>query len=233
MLKEYIEMEPFELFEDNGAKILGVAHSDTVFDGDKIPLLEGEGYTMSGKLDDRLGVYALLEYLKGKFEYDILITTDEEICCSTARLFDTNKQYNWIFELDRSETDLVTYQYDWEPKDFEIGRGSYSDIVDLEHLGCQAINVGIGYHDQHNINCYVKWSEFYSQMNKLKELAKNESNRYKVREIEEECYIGRYSGKGEVDSGAHLAFTDPFKQGPKRHSWSDEILRDSGCTWLD
>jgi hypothetical protein len=42
---------------------------------------------------------------------------------------------------------------------FRIGRGSYSCINDMEHLGCCGVNVGCGYHNQHSNLCYAEVDE--------------------------------------------------------------------------
>ena len=136
-------------FIDRGAKILAVAHLDTVQDKTHFYV---ESYddvgdvVFSPRLDDRLGVYLLLEYLPLLgFQYDILLCEDEEFGMSTAAGFDPfddqlpefGKRYNWMFEFDRGGSDTVLYRYhttelaSWLKQcGTQIGYGSYTDICD-------------------------------------------------------------------------------------------------------
>ena len=171
------------IFIDNGGSTLAVGHLDHVlwhtptFQGDRI---------QCGQLDDRLGVWAILDYLPTLTNkpYDILLCDSEEVGRSTAGYagFDGSsplvlpKRYNWVWELDRAGTDVVTYQYnspDWhdalESAGFSLGWGSFSDISALEHLGLSAVNVGVGYHGQHSANCYGELSETIAQCRQFAE----------------------------------------------------------------
>ena len=162
------------LYIDNGASVLGVAHCDTVFDPSPLEFKRRGKYAVSGALDDRLGVYILLEYLPAlgySGQYDILLTTNEEVCRSTARMFaldwpdilkERGKGYNWIFEFDRAGSDVVLYNYDdsatrtlLAQHGFKVGYGSYSDIADLESLGVKAFNFGCGYYNAHSELCHA------------------------------------------------------------------------------
>ena len=83
---------------DNNSKVLAVAHLDTVFpeskDFVKYRVL-GSDYVFSPNLDDRLGVYTILDYLpKHGINMDILLTENEEKCLSSAYNFKTSKKYN-------------------------------------------------------------------------------------------------------------------------------------------
>lgn len=162
------------LFRDNGCNILGVAHLDTVLQ-DKIFSVEGNRI-YSPQLDDRLGVWSLLYALPTKmgYVYDILLTDDEEMGASTASLFTTAKKYNWIFEIDRADSDSVLYDYETkeyrkllEDNGFEVGWGTFTDICELEHLGCLGINFACGYHGQHTTQCYVDTDIYTSQLDKV------------------------------------------------------------------
>lgn len=149
------------IFVDNGADILAVAHLDTVNDSKHFIRVEGLGEhqwtVFSTRCDDRLGAYLLIDVLpQFGLHYDILFCDDEEKGKSSARNFVTEKQYKWVFEIDRRMDDVVTYGYsstDWDnhlKKYFDVGRGSVSDISYLEHLGCKAFNVGAGYENEHD-----------------------------------------------------------------------------------
>lgn len=154
------------LFIDREAPILFVAHLDAVgkphfFRG----MVEGtEPWVFSPWLDDRLGVYLGLDVLPQLgMQYDILLCTNEEQGESTGWHFKPpeGRKYNWIFELDRMNDDIVNYQYtmtDFEKALRQAGwghpqPGSYTDIVELEHLGVCAFNAGVGYERPHTKWC--------------------------------------------------------------------------------
>lgn len=150
---------------DNGADILAVAHLDTVQSDRSCKVTETAGGLVahSGALDDRLGVYTIMDLLpKMGINVDLLFTTDEEIGASTAMEFDTDKDYNWIIEFDRMGTDVVTYDFEsaeWDSairnSGARVGVGIFSDICELEHLGCKAANWGIGYQDYHSTRSHA------------------------------------------------------------------------------
>ncbi|MBM4044172.1 MAG: hypothetical protein FJ279_03590 [Planctomycetes bacterium] len=165
---------PFS-YIDNGAQILAVAHCDGAA---QIPVgwyAEGDcpGYgpiVHSPWLDDRLGVFTILDLLPALgVKVDVLLTDGEERAQSTAAQFvlPPGKQYNWAVEFDRRGEDAVCYHYDnmedfAEPY-FEIGRGTFSDISVL-NAGCQAINIGVGYHEEHTVGCYCILEEYFEQV---------------------------------------------------------------------
>lgn len=112
-------------------------------------------------LDDRLGLYVIMELLpKYGIMPDVLMTVDEEIGMSTARDFFPEKQYNWMFSFDRRGLQPVLYEYDTPELrqvlsafGYSVTYGSFSDISDLEHLGCSGINFAVGYDYEHTHHC--------------------------------------------------------------------------------
>jgi|YNPMSStandDraft_1061717.scaffolds.fasta_scaffold33216_2 hypothetical protein len=174
------------LYIDKGGKVLAVAHADTVFKDSELFFLyePRKNIVFSPGLDDRLGVYILLEVLKN-VDIDILITTGEESMNSSAKLFFPPKTYHWMVEFDREDDDIATYQYQWDEKFLRkyfpaVNYGSYSDIVDLEHLGCLGLNIGIGYYYKHRINCYALLSETERAIKRfLKFFEENKNRRFK------------------------------------------------------
>lgn len=158
-------------FEDRGAKILAVAHTDFV-DIEysfgkyrrKDDLDRKDPIIVCPRLDDRLGVYIIQHVLnKVGVDVDILLTNYEERGHSTASLFIPQKEYNWIVGFDRGGVDAVTYSYDemeeFVSKHYKLGFGSFSDISNMTHLGIGAFNTGIGYHHQHTSQCYAPLSD--------------------------------------------------------------------------
>lgn len=153
----------FYWYQDNGSKVLAVAHLDNVQDDPTCQVIDTAAgpLVVSGALDDRLGAYVILDLLpRLGITCDWLLTTDEEIGRSTASDFADDyegKDYNWIIEFDRGGTDVVMYQYETpeyvglvEDAGARVGMGSYSDIADLDDLGCAALNWGVGYEDYHS-----------------------------------------------------------------------------------
>jgi len=160
------------MFQDNGADVLAVAHLDTVIHNPKYKVDKSDPANVviskCPQLDDRLGAWVILHLIPHMFphlNYDILLTDSEEIGESTAQYFETTKQYNWMFEFDRNGVDSVTYGYSspaWDAevsKISQVGRGSFSDISYLDHLGCRGMNVGVGYYGQHTNDCFANICE--------------------------------------------------------------------------
>jgi hypothetical protein len=147
------------------AKILGVAHLDTVLTLNHFHkiTIDGQDIVFNAQLDDRLGVYTLLDVLpRLGIQFDLLLTEGEETGRSTSAHFETDKEYNWMFSFDRHGEDVVLYQYDTpslrqvlQDSKFKIGIGSFSDIAFMEHLGIQGFNIGTGYEGEHDSMCYA------------------------------------------------------------------------------
>ncbi len=163
-----VDLEPgsdgrprFYYYMDNGSDVLGVAHLDSVQADGTCTITETSAglLALSGALDDRLGVYVILDMLpKLGIACDWLLTTDEEIGQSTAEEFwPDHKDYHWMFQFDRGGTDVVMYEYETpelcqlvEEAGARVGTGIFSDICLLEHLGCAGLNWGVGYEDYHS-----------------------------------------------------------------------------------
>lgn len=152
-------------FIDNGSDILGVAHLDATgtyphFTHVQIGGPQGHEWVFSRWLDDRLGVFLLLDVLPRFANFDMLLTTGEETGQSSARFFKPpeGRQYRWMFEPDRMGDDVVHYQYNTpqllaalRQAGFSgLSHGSFTDICHLEHLGVCGFNFGIGYTDNHS-----------------------------------------------------------------------------------
>lgn len=156
------------VFQDNGGDVLAVAHLDTVRQDRHFGIVKGKADRIYNcQLDDRLGAWIALDLLPAiGVKVDVLLTTGEEACRSTAKHFQPGKRYNWVAGFDRSGEDVVTYHYEsreWlDALEFtgnNIGWGSYSDISELDHLDVQGVNWGIGYHDYHGRGAYCKLGE--------------------------------------------------------------------------
>jgi hypothetical protein len=180
-------------FQDNNSDILAVAHFDTVaYSKPNFEIIRNKNNksvitgVQSIQLDDRLGLYIIAEILpKLNCNYDILITDNEEIGSTTARNFTTKKEYNWIFEFDRMETDPVLYQYSNEDTWYNavkeissIAKGSFSDISELDNLGCCAVNFGTGYYNAHTEKCFTDFESINNVINKFLNFYNKNKNKF-------------------------------------------------------
>ena len=163
---------------DRGAKVLAVAHLDSVMSSKHFAFL-GAGKSIrlySPQLDDRLGVFTILSLLPALgINVDVLLTTGEESGRSTAAHFLAEKDYNWMFSFDRGGTDVVMYQYlSKSMKDLlrvadfpRVSTGMNSDIAYLGHLGIVGFNFGTAYYDYHGLFAYCNWAEYLMQVKKF------------------------------------------------------------------
>lgn len=163
--------------ENPKAKILGVAHLDSVLDLNHFYKLElgKDTVVFNAQLDDRLGVYILLDVLpKMGIQFDLLLTEGEETGRSTAAYFESSKQYNWMFSFDRHGDDVVMYQYDDKSLRDDLikakcrpAEGSFSDICFLYHLGIRGMNFGTGYENEHSNFCYANINTTVAQIKRF------------------------------------------------------------------
>jgi len=157
---------------DRGADVLMVAHMDWVDVPYRFNRDAAKTRIRCPRLDDRLGVYTILDFLPSiGIEADVLLTDDEEIGKSTAKYFVPPREYKWVVEFDRRGEDVVTYDLDsadWldaiRGAGFNVARGSFSDICYLDSLDCCMMNVAVGYHQEHQPTCYLEISEWKRQM---------------------------------------------------------------------
>jgi hypothetical protein len=142
------------IFIDNGAKVLFVAHLDTVQE----PFFHGynkkKQILICDGLDDRLGFYVACTLVNTyKLKADILLCDNEEKGATTAQ-YHTCKEYNWIVEFDRTGYDVVTYNRDCPDlikaltSYWKKGWGSFSDICAIGTKSA-CFNLGIGYTTAH------------------------------------------------------------------------------------
>lgn len=159
------------------AKILAVAHCDVVANRKAVSYNADRSAIISGALDDRLGVAILVDILPKlcpDFKFDVLLTTDEEKCNSTAQLFPAkfpDTKYDWMFQFDRAGCDVVTYDYYNSSAEhhltnagWDIQYGSYSDICELGSLGIWGANFGCGYHSQHSDQCHAYYHDIVANI---------------------------------------------------------------------
>ena len=238
------EIAPGLWYIDNGADILGVAHLDYVPQTthfDYIRILPGNHKIIySGQLDNRLGVYTLLDVLPlFGCAYDVLRTTDEEKCQSTAWQFVTEKQYKWAFSFDRAGTrDVALYQYldtDSAQAVKQVGLiaayGSYSDIVELDDLGCKCFNWCNGLQDGHSITAHVEENDYLQCVLRFADFWEMYSGTH-FPHIKEEWETGKgKSGKGKSgQKWQYWGWDDP-----NRCEWCgeySEVLQEFAGDWI-
>lgn len=161
---------------DRGSNVLAVAHLDWVAWEDD-PWFSKKGRIINaGQLDDRLGVWTILDVLPALgINCDVLLTDSEEIGRSTATDFLPTKDYNWMFQFDRRGGDVVLYDYESESNvallesyGFEVGAGSFSDICWLNHMGITGFNIGTGYQREHSKDSYADLRQLMTNVGKFR-----------------------------------------------------------------
>ena len=178
------------LFAEGTLPICLVAHLDTVFkappqdifyDAEQQVLWSPDGLGA----DDRAGVYAILSIISAGYRPSVVFTTNEELGGLGAFKLVENypecpfSNLKAIIELDRrGEKDCVFY--DCDNQDFEVyiqqfgftpNIGSFSDISILApEWGVAAVNLSVGYMDEHNYieRLYIKYLE--ATIEKVKEI---------------------------------------------------------------
>jgi len=153
------------LFADKGHDVLFVAHLDVVGNDRRCTTVDTAAgpVVFSRALDDRLGAYIGLHVLPALgIGVDVLLTTGEETGQSTAQYFDPPKAYDWIVSFDRGHDDVVMYDYETpelcelvESSGMDVGKGSFSDICYLDHLGVAGFNWSAGYSLEHTKRCHA------------------------------------------------------------------------------
>ena len=157
-----------------GSNILGVAHMDFVGVPYRFDVDVKARRIYTPRLDDRLGVFILLDLLPSfGVNLDLLLTDSEELGRSTASEFTPKSHdYNWMVEFDRRGDGVVMYDYEYDDtwKDaianhgFDVQFGSFSDISTLTGLGVCGMNVGVGYHHEHSSQCYMELSQLLKNL---------------------------------------------------------------------
>lgn len=157
------------IYVDNGTPVLLVAHIDTVQSPRYISPSDGAGF------DDRLGVYCTHQLVTTyPTWFDLLLTDYEESFGSTAQYFVPSHDYNFVVELDREGEDYVDYglaSEDFhkimEQYGFTKSLGSYTDIVEMDHIKVSKVNIGIGVSGSHSLHSSFDPGVMYRQLDRL------------------------------------------------------------------
>lgn len=200
-----------------GAPVLAVVHMDFVPVTHRWGYDHKRGRVWTPRLDDRMGLFVLLDVLPTLgVHVDLLLTDSEEVGRSTARYFTdelkncgllADHPYNWCVQFDRRGDDVVLYDYEastaWESAlaghGFKIGCGSFSDISSLTDLGVCAVNIGCGYHHEHSTRCYGEISELARNVALFESFYRdNSGKRFDYTEAMRDDYYSRsYSSYGK------------------------------------
>lgn len=204
--KRFALGERFFFYKDNESPILAVAHLDSVQKDRSCSVVEvksGAKIVFSPVLDDRLGAWVILDLLpRLGIKTDILLTTGEETGNSTAELYEPkHRKYNWMFQFDRKETDVVMYQYDnheckqmLKEVGFDVGWGSFSDICELGHLGCRGFNFGVGYQEYHSKRAYAWLDDTFNQVARFVRFYYKHRKQHLEYKHKERKYVSVYGG---------------------------------------
>lgn len=206
-----------------------VAHLDTVHtelpqviveEADKMSSPQGIGG------DDRCGVYAILQIIQ-KHNCSVIFCCDEEIGGVGANVFSQSSlakqaEFQYMIELDRKgKTDAVFYDCD-NPKftDFitDFGPwtenfGTFSDISYLAPaIGCAAVNLSVGYYNQHTAKEYVVPSEVDYCIDNVCRLieATTDADTFEYIEAEIEPYYYGYKNYGYNSSRYYYDDEDTY-----------------------
>ena len=204
------------IYIDNGSDILAIAHLDTVKQErhfHHLTLGDNQEYIFSPALDDRLGVYIILDILPLLgIKVDVLLTDNEERGQSNAYHFKTKKNYKWLFQFDRAGVDDIA-MYSYLSKKYEdifskyglhAVSGSYTDICDMTHLQRIGFNFSVGYNmrECHSLFSHAKIRDILScvgSFTRFYDDNKNKRHIYKERKIKAQKW--QSSGSGSFGSG--------------------------------
>lgn len=211
------KVEDGYVFAKGTHPVLLVAHMDTVHKS-TVKKIKYEGNKMSSPQgiggDDRCGIYIILKLIE-EFNCSVLFTEDEEIggvgAHKFVKSFDCNSiDINFIIEFDRRGYNDCVFYYCNNP-DFEefiestgfwkTNIGSYSDISTIAPaIGCAAVNLSSGYHNEHTLNEYINTDEVVAIIEEAKILLSIESNFYEYIESKSFYDWGFYQDDYEEDS---------------------------------
>jgi hypothetical protein len=174
------------LYLDNNAPLCLVAHVDTLQRKNNFKIIQNrqilsiQGGGILGA-DDRAGIFALASLYSDKV--NILITSGEEVGGVGARQAANDLQMSTVrlmIEFDRRGCNEYVYYSDYLPKQvatyveafgFEKNYGSYSDIAEFPHIS--AVNLSIGYYNQHTGAESLHLDEMYLTIQRAREMINN------------------------------------------------------------
>lgn len=204
------------IFAQGTEPYLLCAHYDTVLSKPPKYVANRKGI-LSAKhglgADDRAGIFAVLQLIK-THHCSCLFTGGEERGGIGAGAFVKSGiplDVNYIIELDRRGTNDAVY-YQCDNPDFEefissfgwvTAYGSYTDICELApHLGVAAVNLSIGYSNEHHENETLDINVMNRNINRVSEMLSGE----KFKWIEEE-HFSSYRSSSYLDYFSDVLIT--------------------------
>lgn len=173
-----------------------VAHADTVFPQPPIithffydPMKTTMWHPDGMGADDRAGILMIYRILQTtNLRPSIIITTDEEIGAvgaqrMLANRYFSNQKFNFLVQLDRRGFNDSVY-YNCANSEFEryinsfgfkTNFGTFTDISVLAPvLKCAAVNLSVGYEDEHSYTERLNFAYWYCTFNKVCKILKAE-----------------------------------------------------------
>lgn len=178
------------VYAEGTIPVVLVAHLDTVFktpvkdmyyDSQKNVMWSPDGLGA----DDRAGVFSIIQILKSGFHPHVILTMGEEDGCLGAKALVAKEKecplvgVKFLIELDRRDSNDCVF-YDCNTKDFMdfietfgyvTAFGSFSDISVLSHHWKKcAVNLSIGYRDEHDYTETLHVGDMFRTIGKVKEI---------------------------------------------------------------
>lgn len=189
---------PEYIMAEGDIPIALVAHMDTVHKRKPLQIFYDQEETVMWSpqglgADDRAGIFAIVDIIQRGFRPHIIFTTDEEVGGLGAHQLIQSfpdcpfAQLKFIIELDRANhNDCVFYEcanetfIDYiEHFGFAEDIGSFTDIsVIAPNWKVAAVNLSIGYYNEHSLGEYLVVSELEETIEKV----------IKILEDKESCY---------------------------------------------
>ena len=139
--------------------------------------------------DDRAGIFAIIWLILNGLRPMIIFTAEEEVGGLGAKTLvkDYSKspfgKIKFIIELDRRGSKDAVYYFcnnpTFEQKISEFGfktaYGTFTDIsVIAPEWGCAAVNLSVGYYDEHTVGEHLNFNELITTINKVKNILTKE-----------------------------------------------------------
>ena len=174
----------FKRCQDDATRVLAVVHTDVSGGDVGLRATYKNNVVTARALDDRLGLYMLLQLIEKGHTFDLLVTTDEELGQSTATDFlrdHPDYRCNWMFSIDRRaryapdfEPSAVLYEYHddttvkmCEELGIVVEYGSFSDISSMSELGVKGFNFSATFFHEHTDQCYADLRNVATMIDKI------------------------------------------------------------------
>ena len=222
------------IYAEGEIPIALVAHMDTVFKKPPSEIFFDERHNVMFSpqglgADDRAGVFAIIQIIRGGQKPHVIFTTDEEYGALGAMELSkldcpfTNLKY--IIQLDRRGSDDCVF-YDCDNEDFveyiesfgfTWNYGSFTDISELcPSWKIAGVNLSVGYRDEHSATEVLFVGQLLATINKVK----------KMLNAAAEAPVFKYIPMANTPYGK-----DWYTWNKNTYSWSDsnEVMKCHNC----